>query len=79
MNHFRNKNKINVSGKGVPVPIRAFEDLKTTYKISDRLLHNIRECGYNLPTPIQMQAIPIMLQVSLSIDQFLFCCEECIM
>jgi superfamily II DNA/RNA helicase len=38
--------------------------MKKTYSLSSVLLENIKKSGYTVPTPIQTQAIPIMLQVS---------------
>ena len=39
-----------------------FEELADKYQISDTLIANIRAKGYSAPTPIQMQAIPLMLK-----------------
>ncbi|KAG8041351.1 hypothetical protein G9C98_002339 [Cotesia typhae] len=38
------------------------QDLKTFYNVPKDLLKNLTECNYSTPTPIQMQAIPIMLE-----------------
>ncbi|KAG8223169.1 hypothetical protein J437_LFUL000335 [Ladona fulva] len=58
INRFRNQQKISVNGKDVPKPIETFEELVETYNISEDLLQNIKNAGYEYPTPIQMQAIP---------------------
>lgn len=63
MNHFRNVNNINVVGRNVPHLITDFRELK----ISADLIENLAKCGYESPTPIQKQAVPIMLQVNWSI------------
>lgn len=57
-------NHISVTGSHVPKLILEFDELKTNYQVSDKLLNNMKNCGYIYPTPIQMQAIPIMLEVS---------------
>ena len=62
INQFRNHHHISVTGNGIPKPISEFDELSTTYNISKKLIHNITNCGYKCPTPIQMQAIPAMLQ-----------------
>lgn len=65
LNHFRNVQRISVTGKRVADPIRTFDELGEKYKVPDKLIENLAVCGYPLPTPIQMQAVPIMLQVVL--------------
>lgn len=46
-------------GRHVPSPAASFKDLP----VAQDLLENITGCGYSEPTPIQMQAMPIMLEV----------------
>lgn len=46
-------------GRHVPNPVASFNELS----VGSDLLENVKSCGYTNPTPIQMQAIPIMLQV----------------
>ncbi|KRT80864.1 helicase, partial [Oryctes borbonicus] len=58
MNQYRNENNISVVGRHVPDPIKCFNELTS---VSTNLLDNVAECGYTEPTPIQKQAIPIML------------------
>ncbi|OXU30946.1 hypothetical protein TSAR_002784 [Trichomalopsis sarcophagae] len=62
INQYRNKHHISVTGSHVPEPIESFEQLSTEFKIGSDILQNMKTCGYNQPTPIQMQAIPVMLQ-----------------
>ncbi|CAD6215837.1 GSCOCG00000653001-RA-CDS [Cotesia congregata] len=62
INRLRNEHRISVIGKNVPKPIKSFEDLKTFYNVPEDLVKNLAECNYSTPTPIQMQAIPIMLE-----------------
>nr|XP_045014584.1 probable ATP-dependent RNA helicase DDX52 isoform X2 [Jaculus jaculus] len=61
LNFFRNKHKIHVQGTDLPDPIATFQQLDQEYKINSRLLKNILDAGFQMPTPIQMQAIPVML------------------
>eukprot|EP00069_Balaena_mysticetus_P020540 bmy_02876T0 len=61
INFFRNKHKIHVQGTDLPDPIATFQQLDQEFKISSRLLQNILDAGFQIPTPIQMQAIPVML------------------
>ncbi|XP_071448067.1 probable ATP-dependent RNA helicase DDX52 isoform X2 [Hetaerina americana] len=62
VNRFRNQHKITVNGKNSPNPIESFEQLKDLYNVRDDLIQNIKDAGYEYPTPIQMQAIPIMME-----------------
>ncbi|KAF7994653.1 hypothetical protein HCN44_004125 [Aphidius gifuensis] len=62
INEFRNKNRISVVGRQVPKPIDSFDKLSESYNVSNDLIENIKNCGYKVPTPIQMQAIPILLE-----------------
>ncbi|MBZ3870241.1 putative ATP-dependent RNA helicase DDX52 [Sciurus carolinensis] len=61
INFFRNKHKIHIQGTDLPDPITTFQQLDQEYKINSRLLQNILGAGFQTPTPIQMQAIPVML------------------
>uniref|UniRef100_I3M0N3 ATP-dependent RNA helicase n=1 Tax=Ictidomys tridecemlineatus TaxID=43179 RepID=I3M0N3_ICTTR len=61
INFFRNKHKIHIQGTDLPDPITTFQQLEQEYKINSRLLQNILDAGFQTPTPIQMQAIPVML------------------
>jgi ATP-dependent RNA helicase DDX52/ROK1 len=64
VNEFRNKNRIKVEGDNIPDPIESFDDLEKNYNIKQYLLRNIKNSGYDSPTPIQMQAMTAMLHVS---------------
>ncbi|XP_068766163.1 probable ATP-dependent RNA helicase DDX52 [Struthio camelus] len=61
INRFRNQHKINVQGTDLPDPIATFEQLQREYKIHPKIMENIKAAGFQVPTPIQMQAIPVML------------------
>ncbi|KAG7028005.1 DEAD-box ATP-dependent RNA helicase 57 [Cucurbita argyrosperma subsp. argyrosperma] len=58
---FRKKYNIHVSGNNVPSPLQNFAELKTRYECDPYLLHNLVELGFKEPTPIQRQAIPVLL------------------
>lgn len=59
----RNANRISVTGSHVSKLILEFDELRTNYQVPVNLLKNMKDSGYILPTPIQMQAMPIMLEV----------------
>ncbi|NWX85552.1 DDX52 helicase, partial [Nothoprocta ornata] len=61
INRFRNQHKINVQGTDLPDPIATFEELQREYKVHPKIMENIQAAGFQVPTPIQMQAIPVML------------------
>ncbi|KAG0316283.1 DEAD (Asp-Glu-Ala-Asp) box polypeptide 52 [Dissophora globulifera] len=58
---FRNLLKIRVYGTDIPNPFRSFEGLAKQYQLDPYLQRNILASGFKKPTPIQMQAIPIVL------------------
>ncbi|RHN48437.1 putative RNA helicase [Medicago truncatula] len=59
---FRKNHNIHVSGYNVPSPLQSFDELKTRYKCPSYLLWKLAELGFREPTPIQRQAIPVLLQ-----------------
>ncbi|XP_040167298.1 probable ATP-dependent RNA helicase DDX52 [Anopheles arabiensis] len=65
LNRLRNQLKIHVKksrhSPEVPNIIESFDQLSTDYGVSNRLVANIQSC-YSTPTPVQMQAIPILLK-----------------
>ncbi|TXG59139.1 hypothetical protein EZV62_016968 [Acer yangbiense] len=58
---FRKKYSIHVSGTNVPSPLKAFAELSSRYGCESYLLRNLVELGFKEPTPIQRQAIPVLL------------------
>nr|XP_043633867.1 DEAD-box ATP-dependent RNA helicase 41 [Erigeron canadensis] len=54
----RNKFEIVVKGDCVPSPVLSFAHCD----IPQKLLQNIERAGYEIPTPVQMQAIPAALK-----------------
>ncbi|KAM9847243.1 putative ATP-dependent RNA helicase DDX52 [Aulostomus maculatus] len=61
VNRIRSQHRINVHGCDIPDPVCAFEELENEYRLHARVLQNLRDAGLDSPTPIQMQAIPLML------------------
>lgn len=45
----------------MPEPSREFDD----FKVDQDIIENLKKCGYKEPTPIQKQAVPLMLEVSM--------------
>ena len=64
-NAFRNSHRIYVSGPDVPDAVESFEKLSSAYSLPHYIIKNVTSMDYQEPTPIQMQAIPLMLRVSL--------------
>ncbi|KAL3285424.1 hypothetical protein HHI36_019526 [Cryptolaemus montrouzieri] len=58
INHYRNINQISVVGKNAPEPAYTFDN----FQIDKDIIENLKLCGYTEPTPIQKQAVPIMLE-----------------
>ncbi|XP_051113849.1 DEAD-box ATP-dependent RNA helicase 57 [Andrographis paniculata] len=57
----RKRHNIHVSRSNIPSPLQDFEDLRSRYKCKPYLLRNLMELGFKEPTPIQRQAIPVLL------------------
>lgn len=60
-NAVRKHYRIKVAGYDPPAPLRSFQQLVTKLAAPSGLLRNIRENGYEQPTPIQRQAIPVIM------------------
>lgn len=58
---FRKKHNIHVSGSNIPSPLQNFSELKSRHSGKSYLLRNLAELGFKEPTPIQRQAIPVLL------------------
>lgn len=60
----RGRMGIKVRGEGVAFPCASFDELSLPrrYEIRNAILRNVEKRKYKEPTPIQMQAIPIMLE-----------------
>ena len=64
MRHIRRKHHIRVYGSDIPEPFEKFEELREEYNMHQQIVTNLYVAGFKKPTPIQMQAVPVMLQVS---------------
>eukprot|EP00124_Ichthyophonus_hoferi_P006098 Ihof_evm1s1201 gene=Ihof_evmTU1s1201 len=62
MGALRKANRIHVHGTDIVDPIISFDDLQSEYGVHEAYLRNMRKIGYEDPTAIQMQAIPLMLK-----------------
>ncbi|KAH8261223.1 hypothetical protein KR044_005636, partial [Drosophila immigrans] len=59
----RKQHGITVLGKDVPAPIASFDELNAAeFKLLPRLKENLLSFGFEQPTPIQMQALPVLLK-----------------
>lgn len=57
----RKLNKAKITGDDIPLPIASFNDIKARFTISQELLANLDTLGFDKPTPIQSETIPISL------------------
>ncbi|GKC33962.1 DEAD-box ATP-dependent RNA helicase 57, partial [Tanacetum coccineum] len=55
------KHNIHTSGTNIPSPLQDFSELRSRYECQPYILRNLAELKIKEPTPIQMQAIPILL------------------
>lgn len=61
-NQQRKQSRTKVTGEDVPLPIGSFNDLKQRFNIHPHLLRNLERAKFDTPTPIQAEAIPVMLR-----------------
>uniref|UniRef100_A0A671P851 Probable ATP-dependent RNA helicase DDX52 n=1 Tax=Sinocyclocheilus anshuiensis TaxID=1608454 RepID=A0A671P851_9TELE len=61
VNRIRHQNRINVHGTDIPDPVSTFEELQQEYDLDPRIIQSIKAAGFQTPTPIQMQAVPLMM------------------
>uniref|UniRef100_A0A0D6QY04 RNA helicase n=1 Tax=Araucaria cunninghamii TaxID=56994 RepID=A0A0D6QY04_ARACU len=57
----RKKYGLYVAGEDVPPPLEGFQELKSRYGCKSYLMQNLAKFGFQEPTPIQRQAIPVLL------------------
>ncbi|KAG0710693.1 putative ATP-dependent RNA helicase DDX52 [Chionoecetes opilio] len=53
---------IQVWGPDVPAPLEKFSQLDTEHSVNSKLVANLEAQGHSVPTPVQAQAWPLMLQ-----------------
>lgn len=70
VNRIRSQHRINVHGSDIPDPVCTFDELQSEYHLNARILQNLRDAGLCSPTPIQMQAMPLMMHVSVEKRRF---------
>ena len=86
LNHLRNVNHINVNGNDIPDPIESFEQLRPvtpespdaknslaqdyTQLIPKKIFENLLGYKFEKPSPVQMQAIPVLLNVNRTSGSF---------
>eukprot|EP01036_Dinobryon_divergens_P044838 gene44838-59848_t len=61
VNSFRNRLQIRVKGSNVPTPNSTFQEMDINKEIKSIILQNIENSEWKEPTPIQMQAIPVLI------------------
>lgn len=52
-----------------PQPLRAFNELRSSYNISPRLADNIEAQGYKEPTEVQMASMPLLLDPTVALSK----------
>ncbi|CAN6176448.1 unnamed protein product [Urochloa humidicola] len=57
----RKRFDLHIAGQNVPAPLESFEELISRYGCDSYLVGNLSKLGFKEPTPIQRQAIPILL------------------
>lgn len=57
----RKKYGVHVAGEDIPPPLEDFQELKSRYGCKSYLMQNLAQLGFKEPTPIQRQAIPVLL------------------
>lgn len=57
-------------GSDIPDPLCTFDELQSEYHLNACILQNLKDAGLCSPTPIQMQAMPLMMHVSVEKCRF---------
>ena len=58
----RKQHRLHVQGSDVPAPVATFDELSGRLGVRPQIVDNLRAAGYFEPTPVQMQAVPVMLE-----------------
>ena len=69
INAFRNRLQIKARGSDIPNPAATFDEMDIFADLKPIIIGNIEESKWKDPTPIQMQAITVMLKGGLSLYQ----------
>jgi hypothetical protein len=67
INAFRNRLQIKARGSDIPNPAATFDEMDIFADLKPIIIGNIEESKWKDPTPIQMQAITVMLKGGLSL------------
>jgi ATP-dependent RNA helicase DDX52/ROK1 len=51
-----------------PQPLTSFTELRSTYKISPRLVDNLAKQGFRLPTEVQLASLPLLIDPSTALQ-----------
>ena len=70
VDQLRDQHQIQVIGEDVPDPLDTFERMKDEFQVPNFLLRNLQKARFTRPTPVQMQAIPLMMN-----KRELICCS----
>ncbi len=63
ISHIRHKYHIHIHGSDVPDPTETFQQMHDEYGLHKQILENLETAGFTKPTPVQIQAVPVMLHV----------------
>lgn len=69
-NSLKSTDRIHCIGEDIPDPIDSFEKMQELYGLNDIFMENLRKANFEKPTPVQMQAIPLMMD-----KRELICCS----
>lgn len=63
--------RVTAKGKDVPGVAETFKSLQSRYDVGSLLLSNLEKSGYHQPTGIQAHGIPVLLEVSSAMYEYL--------
>ena len=64
------QDRIHVIGEDLSDPIDSFEQMQKEYNLDEVFMENLKKAHFSRPTPVQMQAIPLMMD-----KRELICCS----
>ncbi|KAL4510357.1 hypothetical protein ABPG72_008247 [Tetrahymena utriculariae] len=54
--------KVKIEGDNIPPLLTNFTKMQKKYGFNQKILDNMKKAGYEKPTPIQMQSVPIIME-----------------
>lgn len=72
INAFKNRLQIKTKGNDVPNPAATFTEMNIFSELKSIIISNIEESRWKDPTPIQMQAITVMLKGKVCFHSYSF-------